>query len=285
MKIGVSTYSFKSYTGGNQPIEDVIRIAKEIGYEQIEFIEFRLPDGECPVEHAKKVKACCEKTGIGISAYTCGADFLNGGRSGDPAEELKRMKLCADVAATLGAKKMRHDSVGGNIKMTYMQAVDKITPIVRELTAYAEQKGVKTMAENHGYFLQDSYRIEYFISKIDHPNFGALIDIGNFICADEDPIQAVGRLANVAFHVHAKDFYYRQSNGAAPLEGWGATRCGNSFAGTIVGRGDMPVKQCLRILKKYGYDEGLGLEFEGREDNMEALTEGYQYLKKTLAEI
>jgi len=169
--------------------------------------------------------------------------------------------------------------------LTYMQAVDKMAPYIRSLTEYAEQKGVKTMTENHGYFMQDSYRVEYLVSKVNHPNYGVLIDVGNFICADEDPVQAVSRLANLAFHVHAKDFKYKKSGGAAPLDGWGVTRGGNSFMGTIVGQGDMPVVQTLRILKKSGYDGGLGLEFEGREDNMTALTEGFKFLKKTVDEI
>jgi sugar phosphate isomerase/epimerase len=127
--------------------------------------------------------------------------------------------------------------------------------------------------------------MEYLITAVNHPNYGALIDIGNFICADEDPVQAVSRLAPLAFHVHAKDFKYKRFDGTAPPEGWGATRGQNYICGTIVGQGDIPVAQCLKILNKAGYNEGLGLEFEGREDNMTALVEGYNYLKKIIGEL
>lgn len=54
------------------------------------------------------------------------------------------------------------------------------------MTEYAEQKGVKTCIENHGFFAQDAERVEKLINAVGHPNFGALVDIGNFACADED---------------------------------------------------------------------------------------------------
>ena len=41
----------------------------------------------------------------------------------------------------------------------------------------------QTMIENHGYFCQDSDRVERIITGVSHKNFGALIDIGNFLCA------------------------------------------------------------------------------------------------------
>jgi len=284
MKIGVSSYSFKSYTRGSMPIEDVIKTAKEIGYEQIEFVEFKLPGGENIMEYAAKVRDLCKGAGLKVAAYTCGADFISGS-DGDPAKEVERLKTCVDVAATIGARNMRHDSTYGAGGLTYIQAVKKMAPYVRELTEYAETKFVRTMTENHGHFMQESYRMEYLISEVDHPNYGALIDIGNFICADEDPVIAVSRLAPFAFHVHAKDFKYKKFDGGEPEQGWGNTRGGNMIAGTIVGNGDMPVTQCLRILKSAGYEGALGLEFEGSEDNMTALREGYAFLKKTIEEI
>ena len=281
---GVSSYSFKNYTGGAAPIGDVIKKAGEIGFKQIEFVDFKPPEGQCVFEYAANVRELCAGAGLTIAAYTCGADFISGS-GGDQKKEANRVKGLVDVAAALGAPNLRHDSTYGAGRLTYMQAADKIAPYIREVTEYAESKGVRTMTENHGHFMQESYRMEYLISKVNHPNYGALIDIGNFICADEDPAVAVGRLAPFAFHVHAKDFKYKKYSSGAPEEGWGRTRGGNHIVGTIVGRGDMPVMQCLKILKSAGYDGGLGLEFEGREDNMTALTEGYEFLVKAIAEL
>jgi hypothetical protein len=43
------------------------------------------------------------------------------------------------------------------------------------------------MVENHGFFCQDSERVEKLITQVGKENFGALVDIGNFLCVDESP--------------------------------------------------------------------------------------------------
>ena len=85
---------------------------------------------------------------------------------------------------------------------------------------FAADLGIKTMVENHGYFCQDSERVEKLMNAVNHPNFGALVDMGNFLCADEDPARAVGRMAPYAFHCHAKDFHVKVLNLAAFEDGF-----------------------------------------------------------------
>jgi sugar phosphate isomerase/epimerase len=41
----------------------------------------------------------------------------------------------------------------------------------------------------------------------------------------------------------------------------------------------IPVPQCVKILKKAGYDGYLSLEFEGWEENIPALESGFAFLK------
>ena len=76
--------------------------------------------------------------------------------------------------------------------------------------------------------------------------------MGNFMCADENPALAVARVAPYTRYVHAKDFIWRSYNDADPGEGAFQTRGGNYLRGTIVGHGNVPVKQCLHILKPPG---------------------------------
>ena len=53
----------------------------------------------------------------------------------------------------------------------------------RGVTEYAAGKGVRTMVENHGHFVQDSDRCEVLMRTVNHPNFGALVMVrsGNVI--------------------------------------------------------------------------------------------------------
>ena len=63
------------------------------------------------------------------------------------------------------------------------------------------------------------------------------------------------------------------------------TRGGNFFRGSIIGQGDVPVKQCIRIMKRAGYDGYLCIEFEGKEDCILGIEQGYATLKRYIAEV
>jgi sugar phosphate isomerase/epimerase len=138
------------------------------------------------------------------------------------------------------------------------------------------------MTENHGFFSQDSDRVELLVNTVASDNFGLLVDIGNFLCADENPSVAVGRCAPYAFYVHAKDFIVKSGADTNPGKSFFVSRGGNFLRGTVIGHGIVPVASCITALKKVGYDGVLSLEFEGPEDTEYALKNGLTYLKKLI---
>ena len=163
--------------------------------------------------------------------------------------------------------------------------VDDLAAGIREVSDYAATKGIRTMVENHGTFLQDADRVETLINTVDNPNFGWLCDMGNFLCADEDPAKAYGKAAPYAFYAHAKDFIVKSGNEPDPGEGFFQSRSGNYLRGTIIGHGVVPVKQCLSILKKNGYDGYIGVEFEGIEDCIQGISIGLANLRRYVSEV
>lgn len=289
MKYAVSLYSFypSIRAGKLTPLECVAK-AKELGFDAIEAVEF--VNFQCPADElqdrARELKAEADKCGLPFSSLAVGADFLNGS-GGDRAAEIARVKSWVDVAALLGAPRMRHDITRG--AMDHPQSYDKLLPTlasaVREVTEYAAGKGVLTMTENHGYFSQDSERVEKLYNAVDHPNFALLCDIGNFFCADEDPALAVARIAPYVKYVHAKDFVWKSFYDADPGEGTIRTRAGNYLRGTVIGHGNVPVKQCLHTLKNAGYDDVVAIEFEGLEEPELALRIGLANLKRYWEEV
>lgn len=286
MKIGVSSYSYSRLVGsGNIRQIDVISKAKEAGFDVIEFSTISVPQGKTLKEYAKELRDEAERVGIPIANYTIGADFVNG-CGGDLRAEVERLKGEVDIAEILGAPGMRHDITYNMPRgrfATFDDAIAAIAPAVREVSEYAASKGIRTMTENHGFISQDSTRVERLVSAVGHPNFGVLIDIGNFSCADEDQAVAVGRLAPLAFHVHAKDFHIKSGNGVNPGEGWFVSRGGNFLRGAIIGHGDVPLLQALRALKRTGYDGVLSVEFEGMEDPETGIRIGRDNLIRLLA--
>ena len=276
MRFSVSIYSFNRYikNGLMTPVDCVAK-AKEMGFEAIEIVDFVL--GEDPEATAKALRAKADEVGIEISNFAVGADLLKEGS----VEKVKRM---VDIAELLGCKFLRHDVAYAPRESGGFDAVlDELADACREITIYAEAKGIRTMTENHGQFVQDSRRIEKLINRVDHKNFGQLIDVGNFLCADENPALAVGRNARYCFYAHAKDFVVKDGMCVNPGEGFFSSRAGNYLKGTIIGHGNVPVLQCLKTLKKAGFDGWLAVEFEGMEDCIEGIRIGFDNLKKYTA--
>jgi hypothetical protein len=72
----------------------------------------------------------------------------------------------------------------------------------------------------------------------------------------------------------------KSGSGDNPGAGWFQSRGGNYLRGSIIGHGDVPVRQCVEILKRSGYDGYLAIEFEGMEDPMKGISIGFENLKK-----
>lgn len=293
MKISVSSYSFSQYIrAGKLTLFDTIAKAKEIGFDAIEFIDLivnsevgvKEQNLEEQIELAKKLKAEADRLGMDINAYTIGSCMCKETDAEDDAEFL-RLKGQLQVAKALGAKVMRHDACGTPQRFrSFDLSVPTLANNFRRVTDYAASLGIKTCFENHGIVCQDYDRCERLFNAIDHPNFGLLVDMGNFICVDDDPIKAVSRLAPYAIHAHAKDFHLVSGSEPKP-EGYAMTRGGNFRKGSIIGEGNVPVKQCIRILKMAGYDGYLSIEFEGVEDCIEGIKKGFENLKRFIAEV
>lgn len=280
MKIAASSYSFSQLINKGEMTQfDTIAKAKEMGFDAIEFVEpCDFADGK-PEQYCESLRKEAEKQNIAISNYTIGADFINGS-DGDTKAEIARVKKQIDLAELAGAKSVRHDVLYSLEKCrSFGFALPALAEACREVSAYAAEKGIRTMIENHGFICQDSTRVEQLFLAVNHPNFGLLADMGNFLCVDEDPSSAFGRVAPYAFYAHAKDFIVKSAEGPNPGKGFFQSRGGNYLRGTIIGQGNVPVLQCIRILKQAGYNGYLAIEFEGMENTLEALEIGLENLR------
>jgi sugar phosphate isomerase/epimerase len=264
---------------------DSISHARETGYEAIEFTGLEPPEGKGLEAYAGDIREACDKAGLSVSNYAVTADFLNGS-GGDIRAETERIKAALGIARILGVPCMRHDAAWG-IKApsgcrTYRDVIRIIAPAIREVAECAAALGIRTMTENHGYFLQESRRMEELVLAVDHPNYGLLVDIGNFLCADERSIDALPTALPYAFHVHAKDFLWKSAGEGRPDDSWFPTRNGSFIRGTILGHGAVSAAQCLDFIKKSGYQGNISLEFEGLEEPLTAIKQGWEFMKARL---
>ena len=282
MKIGVSSYSFSKYIIAEKC--DYFRIcdkAKELGFDGIEFIDLDNKSWGIttdPIACAKEVREYCKKIGLEIIAYTVGANLV--GESGEESE--KKLFFAIEVARELGAPLLRHDVCSRLPEgYTYRAAIKEMVPRIRRITEQAKKYGIRTSTENHGHIFQAPERVRELILAVDNENYGWLCDMGNFLCADCEPLASVKIAAPYAFHVHAKDFLYKSGEGVRPM-GFFGTVGGNHLRGTAVGHGIVPVKECIEALKDAGYDGYVSLEFEGHEDPIFAITAGLDFIKRCI---
>jgi len=282
MKLGVTSYSFLKYAKQTKcGYNEICDISKKIGFEGIEFVDLgnilAYPVGD-DMTLAQGIKEHCAEIGLEIVAYTVGANFL----ADDVEAEMRRVRGCVDVTAALGAKVMRHDAAWGPRKTFgygYDEAIAELAPRIREIADYAASKGVKTCTENHGRYFQAPDRVKALIDAVNHPNYGWLIDMGNFMGVDADIVGAVRTAAPYAFHVHVKDNLFKPGGCVAPV-GWSPTTGGNYLRATVPGHGYVPIAHCINIIREAGYEGYISLEFEGWEDTLPALESGYAYIRK-----
>jgi len=281
MRLGVSAYSFKqAIAKGEIQFMDIFAKAKEIGFCAMEFIDLPTPEGMDIMEFAYKIAERCREVDIEITQYSPHADFLLGS-DGDPWAEAERIKKQIDVAKVLGAYGVRHDHAWRFTdprRHNWRDALAVIADPIRSVAEYGAKLGIRTMSENHGRMFQEGARMEELVRTVNHPNYGILVDIGNNLCVDADPLEGVGIMAPYCLHVHAKDFLYKPGNMTDPGPGWGRTSHGNFLRGTVCGHGVLQLPQTFQILREAQYNGVVSLEFEGCEDCLYAIEAGYKNL-------
>ena len=265
-------------------IYDVIEFAKQIGCEHIEFVPFHTPfvlekEGKIDSAYIESVRRKCEDLSLEISTYSVNADLLILDKEARE-REFNRVKLHIDAAEQLGLRVMRHDVASfrrpfsSNTPENFEKELPLMIDGIRYLYEYADKKGIATTLENHGFFCNGADRVIRMIQASDCPNLKMTLDVGNFLCVDEDPVASVKKCLPYAAIIHFKDFYVRKKDrlpGQTEMfncnnGSWFETIAGKMLRGSILGQGDIDIPDVVRLIKNSGFDGYLSLEFEGMEE-------------------
>jgi sugar phosphate isomerase/epimerase len=280
MKIGVSTYSLsQAIQSGEMSVVEAIAYIAEIGGEHVEIVPIGFNLSANP-ELIPVIRQKAQNIGIEISNYAIGAEFSSLDEE-VYENEITRVMKEVDIAVQLGVKLMRHDvASAADISIeNFAVLLPRLAEACRRVADYAATFGITTSIENHGYFLQASDRVQALIHATDRANFRTTLDIGNFMCADENSVVAVKKNIDYASMVHIKDFYLRSFE-QHPGEGWFPTAHGNHLRGAIIGNGDIDMRSVLKVVKQSGYDGFLSVEFEGMEECKKGTRIGLNNLKQ-----
>ena len=264
MKVGVSMWSYVShFQQGKMDVLSFIDTAKGLGVDGVELLDYFWKDK--PTE-LPKVKAKLAALNMPVSAYAIGNDLTDD----DPAERAKQVQAIkdgVDMAVTLDTKRVRvfaghHDEVG------FEKALGWIIEGLKEGAAYAEFRGVVLCLENHGTLAGKGEQVKAILDAVNSPALKANPDTGNFMCVNQNPVDAMKIVAPLAGSVHFKDFRWAKPEEKEHVyEGLEGSR----VIGTSIGEGDVDLPKVVQALRDAGYTGFLTIEYEGVEDPETAL--------------
>lgn len=304
MKLGISSYCLAGRLfRGEMTIFDVIDWAKDHDCAHLELVPFGLPllkgDGTIDYGYAGSIREKAEKVGMPLSVFSLNACVIKPTEAAREAE-LARVRTYMDMAHFLGMKKMRHDTCSGqhpdgiNTPEQFERDFPVFVKSVQELADYAASLGMQTTLENHGLYVNGADRLIRILLAAERPNVGLTVDVGNYLCVDDDCESALAKSIGYADMIHLKDFYIRRAERMLPQPGmytagkkagpdqpktqaqWRATPPQLGYVGTasgnhilrgaILGQGDMDIWRVLGTVKRAGYAKEVSIEFEGMED-------------------
>lgn len=289
MKTGISTYCLlNALNSGEMTVLDIIDWIAENGGELMEMVPYGFTLIDQP-DLADSVREKAEACGIELANYSMPANFVQETRELFE-EEVRRVCGHVDLLRRLGMKHMRHDVTAFRLppEQTGIDYFEQSLPLIvegsRRVADYAATFGITTTIENHGVCVQSSDRVQRVLQAVDRSNFRTTLDIGNFLCVDEQPLVGVRKNLPYASLIHIKDFYIRphdENPGGGP---WFRSTGGAYLRGAIVGQGDLEMRRILKLIKDGGYDGRFIIEFEGMEECREATAVALANFRRLWAE-
>ncbi len=256
-------------------LETVDRLKAE-GFDAVEPISLRdFWDDSIALYNAQKIKEKVAENGMAVSCYSLAVNMLT-----DPNAK-KLLKKTTDLAEAMGSPYLHHTmqliTSYKNLPV-YQDAEPVFVEISREIAEYAGEKGISCIYEDQGYLINTPDRLDSLISKVNMPNTGVCLDVGNSLFYDIFPEDYAGRFANIIKNVHIKDYHYRTTPPGA--DKWSRTINGNYLCGCPIGHGAVDFEKVFTILLRNGYNEYFSLEGTGHHDRaagVKLALEGMQY--------
>lgn len=246
MKLGVTTLGCPTWT-----LDEILTRLPVYGYEGVELRGLG-PDLDLTQSPAFATPAAAQTTRQRFSdagLTICGLDTSCSFSHADEAARLQNEeqgRRAIDLAAVLKTPFVR--VFGGAIPEGTERslAVGHLAESLRTLGEYAAQMGgeVSVVLETHDAFSTGAQAVEA-LRQAAHPNVGALWDLHHPYRQGEAPAETFAALRPYVMLTHVKD-----------------SRPGGTYC--LLGEGDIPILEMLRLLKSGGYDGWINLEWEKR---------------------
>ena len=223
-------------------LEQVAQNARAYGYAGV---DVRLIDGEViSLESVRanrqRLRTLFQKADLPIAVLGTSVRL-----AADPQGAEREVAEWIDLAAELGVPVIR---VYGGMRPEGVD-LDAASRVVGETLARiaprAQQAGVAVGIETHDDF-SSAASVARALELAPARSVGALWDMLHTARMGETPSQVLGLIGDRVLNVHLKD----------------ARRRGDKWDLCLLGEGEVPVKEGLRLLKERGYDDFISVEWE-----------------------
>ena len=259
----------------NWPVEDAIRLARDVGYEGVEVAPFTIAGDVNQISPGRRdqIRSAAEEAGveiIGLHWLLVGPKDVHMTTADDATRQrtqqyfLDLIGLCGDLGGdrmVIGSPKQRSVEPGS----TYEQAWGRAIDLFKGLLPLAEEKGIvlciEPLARTETDFIYTAAEGARMVDEIGHPNFRLHIDV-KAMCDEGRPLDEVIRDgAGRVGHFHVND-----ANRNGP--GWGDTDYG-------------PIVQAVREI---GYDDYASVEvFDFQYDPKRIAQSSLDFLQRAFA--
>lgn len=259
--MSLAQWSFnKSFRSGGVSPYEFARLASELGFEGLEYVNQLYPDVMDSEDKSAAIAAFVEKNNVLAAQYKLQNVLIMIDSEGDLAssdentrsEAIANHKLWIDAANQMGCSAVRLNLFGESDPEKWV--ANSILSLT-DLADYAADKNINVIVENHGRLSSNVPVLMKVINGTGKSNCGTLPDFGNFCIAEEgygslfdgsckefyDPYKGVSEMIVKAFGVSAKSYDFDEEGNETTLD----------------------YNRLIKIVKDAGYKGFVGVEYEG----------------------
>ena len=281
LKTCITNYSFaRSLRGGEMDVEGFCDFCGRAGFDGVDLISYFWKDKDAEM---KALPTWLKRNRLALAGYGTRSNFLSH-KSEEIEQSFENIRTAIDDARRIGSNMCRVFGGSSLEGWTMDGAYRRMVESFRKLMPQAEKAGVCLTVENHGGYPATADEVIAVIKGVGSPCFASLLDTGNFLGANEDPLEAAKKLAPYVRHVHVKDmlkFPVGSGKGHKPA------RADYEIQACTIGAGIVRNKEIFSALRAAGYDGYLSIEAEGPEtdDEAERVLTGLANIRRWLREI
>jgi len=268
MKISMMSYTMdRGKWKENFSIEKLCKFTKNLGIDGIDWVTTY---GYNP----KEIKKIMDDYGLKTICYTFFVD-INFKERILRHKGIEEIKKGMEIALVLGTDKIMLPIKGKNEftrEESRRNVIEGLKEAIKEGKRYNITITVEHFPDITGPFLV-SDDINFAIKEI--PELRVTFDSGNVILGGEKPEDAFINNQRYIIHSHFKDWIISE-DGRSGTDG-------KKYKPALVGEGIIDYKKLVKIMKEYGYDGYINLEYEGYEyEPSLAMEKGLKFLKSLL---